>query len=119
MNVSDPRDAVMLEPRFKNLAQEMRCVVCQNQSLAESSSGLAKDLRIQIADQILAGKSDAEITAYMVDRYGEFVLYNPPMNLTNAPLWIGPSVLFAVAVAVVWKIIRKHRDTPEPPEGST
>ena len=108
----------MLEPRFKNLAQDMRCVVCQNQSLAESSSGLAKDLRIQIADQILAGKSDAEITAYMVDRYGEFVLYNPPMTLSNAPLWIGPGVLFAIAVVFVWKIIRKHRDTSEPPEGS-
>lgn len=112
MNVPEPREAVMLESRFKNLAQEMRCVVCQNQSLAESSSGLAKDLRIQIADQILAGKTDAEITSYMVARYGEFVLYNPPMNLTNAPLWIGPGLLFVIAVAIVWKIIRKHRDTP-------
>jgi len=84
-----------LEQRVMRLTSELRCLVCQNQSLADSHADLAIDLRNQVRSQMQAGKSDAEIREFMVARYGDFVLYRPPLKSTTALLWAGPFVLLA------------------------
>jgi cytochrome c-type biogenesis protein CcmH len=82
--------------RLREIAADLRCLVCQNQSIADSHAGLAIDLRNQVIKLMGQGKSDAEIKQYMVDRYGEFVLYDPPFSLSNALLWVGPFLLVVV-----------------------
>lgn len=100
--------------RFQNLIEELRCLVCQNQSIAESNAGLATDLRAQVTEQIAAGKSDAEIKAYLQARYGDFVLYNPPLTAKTVVLWAGPFVLvFGVLIAVVLRLRGRPADAPE------
>jgi cytochrome c-type biogenesis protein CcmH len=94
--------------RMQNLAAELRCLVCQNQTIADSNSGLAIDLRKQITEQIHNGKSDADIKQYMVERYGEFVLYNPPFSAGNAALWIGPFLLLLIGVLLTLRIIKRN-----------
>ncbi len=86
-----------LEQRVMRLTAELRCLVCQNQSLADSHADLAIDLKNQVRSQMKAGKSDAEIREFMVARYGDFVLYRPPLKPTTALLWAGPFVLLAAA----------------------
>src|SRR5438128_10033058 len=83
-------DDPVLEQRVMNLSQELRCLVCQNETLADSRADLAEDLRRQIREQMKAGKSDKEIIAYLTDRYGDFVLYKPPVKATTYLLWFGP-----------------------------
>ena len=87
----------VVEARLVRLASELRCLVCQNQSLADSHADLAVDLRNHVRQQIMAGKSDAQIRAWMTERYGDFVLYRPPVKSTTMLLWVGPFVLLAVA----------------------
>jgi len=96
------------ERRLKSLAEELRCLVCQNQTIAESSAPLAADLRNQIRGQIAQGRSDAEIRAYMVERYGDFVLYRPPFKAATAFLWLGPFALLAIGIAVLVRIARRR-----------
>lgn len=96
------------QERMQKLAEELRCLVCQNQTIADSNSGLAVDLRGQIAEQIRAGKTDVAIKQYMVERYGEFVLYNPPFNTNNAALWLGPFLLLVIGVWLAVRVIRKN-----------
>lgn len=91
---------------MQHLAAELRCLVCQNQTIADSNSGLAIDLRGQITEQIRAGKSDLAIKEYMAERYGQFVLYNPPFTAANAALWIGPFLLLLIGVAMAWRAMR-------------
>ncbi len=81
------------EARFRVLVAELRCVQCQNQNLADSDALIAKDLRKEIFDQMQAGQSDDEIVAFLVERYGEFVLYRPPFSGMNVLLWIGPLLI--------------------------
>jgi cytochrome c-type biogenesis protein CcmH len=102
----------MTEQRLKALAEELRCLVCQNQTIADSNAPLALDLRNQIRGQIAQGRSDAEIRAYMVDRYGDFVLYRPPFKATTAMLWVGPFALLAFGIGVVVVIARRRRARP-------
>lgn len=99
------------EKRMLDIAAELRCLVCQNESIAASRADLAVDLRQQIREQIQAGRSDAEIRAYMVQRYGDFVLYRPPFKATTLLLWLGPALLllFGLIVLAVSLIRRKHR----------
>ena len=99
------------EKRMLDIAAEVRCLVCQNESIAASRADLAVDLRQQIREQIQAGRSDAEIRAYMVQRYGDFVLYRPPFKATTLLLWLGPALLllFGLIVLAVSLIRRKHR----------
>jgi cytochrome c-type biogenesis protein CcmH len=92
-----------------NLANELRCLVCQNQSIAESNAELAVDLRRQIDEQIGAGKTDREILDFMVARYGDFVLYRPPVRASTLLLWGGPLVLLLIGVAVAWRVLRSRR----------
>lgn len=97
------------ERRLNAIAEELRCLVCQNESLAGSRADLAQDLRRQIREQITLGKSDDEILAYMTDRYGDFVRYRPPLKGTTVVLWIGPFVLLGAAAAGLAWYVRSRR----------
>ena len=90
-----------LQQRYTHLIAELRCVVCQNQSLAESSVPLAKDLRATVHDQLLAGKSNRQIKDYLVDRYGEFVLYRPRLSLRTVFLWAVPPILLIAGLFAI------------------
>ncbi len=98
-----------LEPRLNRLAAELRCLVCQNQSLADSNAELAVDLKNQVRDMMRAGKSDDEIKTYLTDRYGDFVLYRPPMRTTTWLLWAGPFVLLAGGGFVLVRVLRRRQ----------
>jgi cytochrome c-type biogenesis protein CcmH len=104
---------VQTEQRIRHLAEKLRCLVCQNQSLADSSAELAQDLRQQLREQVAAGRSDDAILDYLVQRYGDFVLYEPPFKPTTLLLWIGPFVLLAAAVLVLLATLRRRRRAPE------
>ena len=95
--------------REVELAAQLRCLVCQNQSIAESNAGLAADLRNQLREQIAAGKTDAQIVDYMTARYGDFVLYNPPFKAVTALLWLGPALLLVIGAFVASRIVRARR----------
>jgi len=101
------------EIRIRQLEEKLRCLVCQNQSLADSNAELAGDLRKQVRDQVAAGRSDDEIIGYLVQRYGDFVLYEPPFKATTALLWIGPFLLFAAAAGFLIAAVRRRRNAPE------
>lgn len=109
----------VLEQRVMSLAEELRCLVCQNQTLAESSAPLAEDLRNQLREQMRAGKSDREVVDFLVDRYGDFVLYRPPLKGTTVLLWFGPLLLLAAGFAVLLRRIRRRRAAAEPVVGDT
>lgn len=94
--------------RLRQLSTELRCLVCQNQSIAESNAGLAVDLRQQALEQIQAGKSDADIRSYMVERYGEFILYKPAYSASNAVLWGGPFLLLALVLVLLVRGLRRR-----------
>lgn len=98
--------------RYHSLIQELRCLVCQNQSIADSNAPLANDLRDQVRAQILAGRSDAEIKTYVTDRYGDFVLYRPPVKATTLLLWGGPVFLLLIAAMVAVLHLRRARHAP-------
>ena len=97
-----------VELRLKALAEELRCLVCQNQTIADSNAGLAIDLRNQIRAQITQGRSDAEIRDYMVARYGDFVLYRPPLRATTALLWLGPLIMIVIGVIALVVVVRRR-----------
>ena len=102
-------DDPQVEARLGAIAEELRCLVCQNESLIASRADLALDLKRQVREQIKAGKSDAEIRDYMVQRYGDFVLYRPPVKSTTLLLWFGPFLLLAAGFAAVWIFVRRRR----------
>jgi cytochrome c-type biogenesis protein CcmH len=107
--VADPA----LEARLRALELELRCLVCQNQTLADSNAGLAEDLRREIRARAVAGASDAEIKQFLHDRYGDFVLYRPPLEPATWLLWFGPFVLLIVtAGGLAWRI-RARRAEPD------
>jgi cytochrome c-type biogenesis protein CcmH len=97
-----------VERRLKSLADELRCLVCQNQTIADSNAPLAVDLRNQIRTQIGQGRGDDEIRAYMVERYGDFVLYRPPFKATTAVLWVAPFALLLLGAAILFAIVRRR-----------
>ena len=103
------------ENRIRHLEEKLRCLVCQNQSLADSNAELAGDLRKQVRDQVAAGRSDDEIISYLVQRYGDFVLYEPPFKATTALLWVGPFLLFAAAAGFLLVAVRRRRNAPDEP----
>ena len=104
-----------LEARVMDLAQELRCLVCQNETIAASHAELAVDLRQQIRTRLAAGESRQQVLDFMVQRYGEFVLYRPRFSARTLLLWVGPFVLLLVAVASLWINIRRRRG-PAPAE---
>jgi cytochrome c-type biogenesis protein CcmH len=103
----------VLEQRVQGLAHELRCLVCQNQSLAESNAPLAVDLRNQIREQLGKGASEREVVDFMVARYGDFVLYRPPLKASTVALWAGPFALLAAGALLLWRRIARRR-VPEP-----
>ena len=103
------------ETRIRSLEEKLRCLVCQNQTLADSNAELAQDLRLKVREQVAAGRSDDEILDYLVQRYGDFVLYEPPFKARTALLWIGPFALLAAAAAALIAILRRRRFAPEAP----
>ena len=105
---SKPTD-IQAEQRIRQIEEKLRCLVCQNQSLADSSAELAGDLRREVREQVAAGRSDAEILEFMVQRYGDFVLYEPPFKPTTLLLWLGPFVLLAAAALTLVTTLRRRR----------
>ena len=103
------------EQRFQALVRELRCLVCQNQNLADSDAGLAKDLRKEVFDMIQAGKSDDEIKLFLTERYGDFVLYRPPFKATTLVLWIGPLVVLVTGFAFARRMMLNKGPHPELP----
>ena len=95
--------------RAVKLAEKLRCLVCQNQTIADSNAELANDLRGQIREQIAAGKTDDEILTYMTNRYGDFVLYQPPFKATTLLLWLGPAILLLGGLALLLRNLARRR----------
>jgi cytochrome c-type biogenesis protein CcmH len=105
---AQPNEDPQIEARMKALTEQLRCLVCQNETLAESRADLAEDLRREIRKEIKAGKSDREIIAFLTQRYGDFILYNPPVKATTYLLWFGPFVILLVGIAMLYRYLR-HR----------
>jgi cytochrome c-type biogenesis protein CcmH len=105
-----------LEKRLTTLAKELRCLVCQNETLADSQADLAQDLRAQIREQMKAGKRDKEIVAYLTQRYGQFVLYRPPVTPTTYLLWFGPFIFLLGGLVLLFRYVKQRRELiPESP----
>ncbi len=107
------------EQRFKSLTAELRCVMCQNQSIADSNAPIAHDLRIEVLKLMREGKTNAQIKQYLVDRYTDFVLYEPPMKKSTWLLWIGPFLLLLIGAAAIFVIIRRKNTAPSAPIDSS
>ena len=103
-------DDPVIENRLNNLAKELRCLVCQNETLADSQAGLADDLRREIREQMKAGKSDKEIISFLTQRYGQFILYRPQVTPTTYLLWFSPFVLLIGGLVILFHYIRTRRD---------
>jgi len=116
--VAKPDPAV--EARLKPLAEELRCLVCQNQTLADSNAPLEQDLRNEIRELIARGQSDDQIREYLVQRYGDFVLYRPPLKENTLLLWLGPFALLVAGALVFFRIVgARARRAEAAPEGAT
>lgn len=102
--VDDP----VLEARMQVIASELRCLVCQNQTIADSTSGLADDLRREVREQLKRGNTNEQVVQYMTDRYGDFVRYRPPFKASTALLWAGPAVLLVVGLGTLALVLRRR-----------
>ncbi len=107
-------DDPVLEARVMALSAELRCLVCQNETIAASHADLAVDLRNQVREMLRSGASDAQVMTYMTERYGDFVLYRPPLKSTTALLWFGPALLLVGGMGTLWWVLhRRSRLAPE------
>ncbi|MCP1726825.1 cytochrome c-type biogenesis protein CcmH [Natronospira proteinivora] len=104
----EPFEDPALEARYHRLINELRCLVCQNESIAESDAELAQDLRARTREMLAQGASDEEIKRYMTDRYGDFVLYRPPMRGDTMALWFGPAILLLIGAIVLIVTLRRR-----------
>jgi cytochrome c-type biogenesis protein CcmH len=107
---AQPNEDPKIEQRMKALTEQLRCLVCQNETLADSRADLAEDLRKQIREQMRAGKSDQEILAFLTQRYGDFVLYKPPVKKSTYVLWFGPFVLLVGGTVVLYRYLKSRRE---------
>lgn len=103
----------VLEARLKAMSHELRCLVCQNQTLSDSNAPLAEDLRREIRAQMREGKTDQEVIDYLVARYGDFVRYRPPVNNSTALLWFGPFIILIIGGFVLYRVLKKHAGSDE------
>ncbi len=101
-------DDPVLEGRARDISQDLRCLVCQNQSIDDSNADLAKDLRVIVRERLVAGDSNAQVKAYLVERYGNYVLLKPPVNLQTVLLWVGPLIILIFAIFAVFLWYRKR-----------
>ena len=108
--LADPR----LEARARAISEELRCLVCQNQSIDESNADLAHDLRVLVRERLVAGDSDAQAVKYIVDRYGQFVLLKPPVEPATYALWLSPALLVLFGAAGIIVYLRRRRAQLEP-----
>jgi cytochrome c-type biogenesis protein CcmH len=104
-----------LETRARNLSKELRCMVCQNQSIDDSEAPLAHDLRVLVRERLKAGDSDAQVVNFLVARYGEFVLLRPPLSWHTAALWGLPPAALLLGIAAIIVVVRRRRNAPPPP----
>jgi cytochrome c-type biogenesis protein CcmH len=114
---SDPSERLpdpAQEARARHIFEQVRCLVCQNESIDDSQAELARDLRHIVRDQIRAGRSDGEVKRFLVDRYGEFVLLRPSLSLGNAALWGGPFLVVILGLVLLWGRLRSRRAEPAP-----
>ncbi len=107
----------VLQQRYRALSHELRCMQCQNQSIADSPVGLAGDLRREVRELLEAGRTDQEIRDHMRDRYGDFILFRPTLSLRNAWLWATPLVLLAIGIGVALRILRQRAALPTADDG--
>ncbi len=108
-----------LEQRMRNLSEKLRCLVCQNQTLADSNADLAVDLRNEIRQKMRNGMTDAEIRTYLVDRYGDFVLYQPPFKPITFLLWVGPFLLLGLGFGILYLNLRRRQKLLAEPESTS
>src|SRR6202171_6544927 len=106
VDTTAPLPTPLLQQRYYALTHELRCMQCQSEALADSSVGLAADLRVQVRELLVAGQTDDQIRDHMVARYGEFILFRPRVIWRNAWLWAAPTVLMAIGVLVAWRVLR-------------
>lgn len=102
-----------VDDRAKHLAEQLRCLVCQNQTIADSHADLAIDLKQQVREKLTQGWSDEQVIDYMVQRYGDFVLYRPPVKAQTWGLWFGPFALLLIGLVVLWRRLRAQEDKPQ------
>lgn len=116
---AQPNEDPQIEQRMRALTEQLRCLVCQNETLADSRADLAEDLRREIRKEIKAGKSDPEIIAFLTQRYGDFILYNPPVKSTTYLLWFGPFVILVSGIVVLYRYLgwrkKSIKDNPLTP----
>lgn len=103
------------EARARAIGRELRCLVCQNESIEDSSADLARDLRLLVRERIRAGDSDAEVIAFIRDRYGDFVLLRPPFTAATAALWLSPALVLGGGVLAIWLVRRRGHAAPPAP----
>jgi cytochrome c-type biogenesis protein CcmH len=101
-----------LQARFERIAKELRCLQCQNESIADSNADLARDLRRQVREMLVAGKSDDAIFSFMTDRYGEFVRFAPPLSPKTALIWGAPFFMLLLGAAIVYRVVRQRSRMP-------
>jgi len=101
-----------LQARFETIAKDLRCLVCQNESVADSNAQLAGDLRRQVREMLVAGKSDEEIFKFMTDRYGDFVRFNPPLEPKTLLIWGAPFIMLLIGAAIIFRIVRQRSRMP-------
>lgn len=107
-NTLYPLETPKQEAQFLHLLKELRCLVCQNQDLADSHASLAKDLRMQVYELVRDGKSDSDIISYLTARYGDFILFKPPVKLLTALLWFGPAFFLFLGLLIFWRTCLKR-----------
>ncbi len=108
IDAQDAFDDPVLQERYENINRELRCLVCQNQTIADSNATLAQDLRREVRDMIAAGQTDAQIREFMIERYGDFVLYRPRMTAGNFLLWAAPVLLLLIGAIVLVRVVRRR-----------
>jgi cytochrome c-type biogenesis protein CcmH len=112
VDINGQLDDPALQTRFESIAKELRCLVCQNESIADSNADLAVDLRRQVREMLVAGKSDDDIFKYMTDRYGDFVRFAPPLSAKSLLIWGAPFIALLLGAGIVFRVARQRARMP-------
>jgi cytochrome c-type biogenesis protein CcmH len=122
LGVGNPADMLpdpAQEARARDIGRELRCLVCQNESIEDSNADLARDLRLLVRERIRAGATNDEVIAFLRDRYGDFVLLRPPLTAATAALWFSPVLVLVCGVLTIWLVRRRGRGAPAAPQPLT